>query len=218
MPNGDNPGGWEPWRGPPHGREPWWGSLSAALPLGHGPPSSPRPQQIYSALRGIQPSFQVLVTFYRSVLYSVRDPPDPHVFEPPGSGSISKRYGSGSGTGSFYQQAKIVRKPLIPTVLWLRLDFLSLKNDVNAPSKSNKQKSFFLLASWRSMTKISRIRIQDPDPEPNPDPLVRGMDPRIRIRIYSKISWIRIPEHCFTTLLDWSMSWSGNAKGLRWKE
>jgi hypothetical protein len=41
--------------------------------------------------------------------------PDPHVFEPPGSesGSISQRYGS----GSFHQQAKIVRKTLIPTVL-----------------------------------------------------------------------------------------------------
>jgi hypothetical protein len=41
------------------------------------------------------------------------------------------------------------------------------------------------------MTKIagsgSRIRIQDPDP----DPLVRGMDPRIRIRIHPKMSWIR---------------------------
>jgi hypothetical protein len=32
----------------------------------------------------------------------------------------------------------------IPTVLWLLLDFLSLKNDVNVPSKSNKQKFFFL--------------------------------------------------------------------------
>ncbi len=31
----------------------------------------------------------------------------------------------------------------------------------------------------------SRIRIQDPDP------LVRGMDPRIRIRIHRKMSWIR---------------------------
>jgi hypothetical protein len=40
---------------------------------------------------------------------------DPHVFGPPGSGSTSQRYGSGSG--SFYQQAKIVRKTLIPTVL-----------------------------------------------------------------------------------------------------
>ena len=45
------------------------------------------------------------------------DPPDPNVFGPPGagSGSISQRYGSGSR--SFYRQAKIVRKTLIPTVL-----------------------------------------------------------------------------------------------------
>jgi hypothetical protein len=33
----------------------------------------------------------------------------------------------------------------------------------------------------------SRIRIQDP----HPDPLVGGMDPRIRIRIHPKMSWIR---------------------------
>jgi hypothetical protein len=37
--------------------------------------------------------------------------------------------------------------------------------------------------------KNSRIRIQDPDPDQNP--LVRGMDPRIRIRIHTKMSWIR---------------------------
>jgi hypothetical protein len=29
------------------------------------------------------------------------------------------------------------------------------------------------------------------DPNPDPDPLVRGMDPRIRIRIHTKMSWIR---------------------------
>jgi hypothetical protein len=29
------------------------------------------------------------------------DPQDPHVFGPPGSGSISQRYGSGSGSGTF---------------------------------------------------------------------------------------------------------------------
>jgi hypothetical protein len=55
----------------------------------------------------------------------------PHVFEPPGfgSGSISQRhgFGSGSGSGSFYHQAKIVRKTLIPAALWLLFDFLSLK-------------------------------------------------------------------------------------------
>jgi hypothetical protein len=38
-----------------------------------------------------------------------------YVFGSPGFGSISQRYGSGSG--SFYHQAKIVRKTLIPTVL-----------------------------------------------------------------------------------------------------
>ncbi len=41
------------------------------------------------------------------------DPPDPHVFGPPGSGSTSQSYGS----GSFYHHAKIVRKTLIPTIL-----------------------------------------------------------------------------------------------------
>jgi hypothetical protein len=30
-----------------------------------------------------------------------------------------------------------------------------------------------------------------PDPDLNPDPLVRGMDPRIRIRLHTKMSWIR---------------------------
>ncbi len=38
------------------------------------------------------------------------DPPDPHVFGPPGS-------------GSFYHNAKIVRKTLIPTIWWLFLTF-----------------------------------------------------------------------------------------------
>ncbi len=65
------------------------------------------------------------------IITSVPDPnpdPDPHVFGPPGfgSGSISQRYGAGSG--SVYHQAKIIRKTLIPTALWLLLfDFLSLK-------------------------------------------------------------------------------------------
>jgi hypothetical protein len=81
------------------------------------------------------------------ILGSVRVPqtsvadPDPHVFRPPGSGSTSQRYGSGSGSGSFYHHAKIVRKTLIPTFYFVTLfEFLSLKNDVNVPSKSNKQK------------------------------------------------------------------------------
>ncbi len=103
------------------------------------------------------------------------DPPDPHVFRPPGS-------------GSFYHQAKIARKTLIPTVLWLLLDFLSLKNDINVPSKSNKQNFFFisfLLASWRSMTKIGRsgsISQRHGSANPDTDPHQNVMD----------------PEHCLT--------------------
>jgi hypothetical protein len=38
------------------------------------------------------------------------DPPDPHVFGPPGS-------------GSFYHHAKIVRKTLVPTIFWLFFTF-----------------------------------------------------------------------------------------------
>ncbi len=60
-------------------------------------------------------------------------------------------------------------------------EFISLKNDVKVPSKSNKQKNFnlfFLLASWRSMTKtvgsrsgsISQMHgSADPDPHQNVD-------------------------------------------------
>jgi hypothetical protein len=41
------------------------------------------------------------------------------------AGSSSARYGSGSG--SFYNQAKIVRKPLISTVLCFLYDFFSFE-------------------------------------------------------------------------------------------
>ncbi len=37
----------------------------------------------------------------------------------------------------------------------------------------------------------SSVRVQDPDPNPDPNPLVRGMDPWIRNRIHTKMSWIR---------------------------
>jgi hypothetical protein len=47
----------------------------------------------------------------------------------------------GPGSGSFYHQAKIERKTLIPTVKVLHYDFLSLKNVVKVPSKSTMQKN-----------------------------------------------------------------------------
>ncbi len=45
----------------------------------------------------------------------------------------------GTDQGLFYHQAKVVRKALIPTVLWLIFYFLSLKNELNVPSKCNNQ-------------------------------------------------------------------------------
>ncbi len=90
--------------------------------------------------------------------------PDPHVFGPPGSGSgsISQRYGSGSG--SFYQQGKIIRKTLIPTALWLLFWLFIFENEVNAPSKSNKQKKVLnkrlvFVGILKVIEENSRIRI-----------------------------------------------------------
>jgi hypothetical protein len=54
-------------------------------------------------------------SFATSSVAAVADP-DPDVFGPPGSGSGSISERSGSGSVSFYHQAKIVRKALIPAV------------------------------------------------------------------------------------------------------
>jgi hypothetical protein len=64
---------------------------------------------------------------------------DPYVFGPTGStsGSISQRYGSGSRSGSFYHQAKIVS-----TVCDFFMTYYLRKNDLNVSSKSNKQQIF----------------------------------------------------------------------------
>ncbi len=94
--------------------------------------------------------------------------------------------GSGSGSGSFYHSAKIVRKNLISTVLWLLFDFLPFKNDVKVPSKSNVQKNFvkkiiFWLASCRSMMKIEgsgSASINQRHGSADPDPHQNVMDPQ----------------------------------------
>ncbi len=88
-----------------------------------------------------------------------------YVFGPPRSRSVIYLYRSwsGSGSGSFHQQAK---KCFVTSLL-----LLSLKNYVNVPSKRNKHKNlrdnrtkYFLFASWRSLTKK-----QNPELEPDPD-------------------------------------------------
>jgi hypothetical protein len=68
-----------------------------------------------------------------------------------------QRCGSRAGSGSvcfwiFLWSSKLVRKTLIPTVLWLLYFFASLKNYFNGAWKIKKQKTNVLL-SWRSLTK-----------------------------------------------------------------
>jgi hypothetical protein len=83
---------------------------------------------------------------------------DPYVFGPPrsGSGSVSQNSEVRNRIRILLSSSKNSKKNLDSycsvTVLWLLFVFLSLKNDVNVPSKSIKRKNFknkisFLLAS-----------------------------------------------------------------------
>ncbi len=75
-----------------------------------------------------------------------------------GSGSISQRYGS----GSFYHQAKIVRKTLIPTILWLFLTFYLWKMmSLYLQKVISRQlsKKLFLIGILKVNDENSRIRI-----------------------------------------------------------
>ncbi len=70
---------------------------------------------------------------------------------------------------------------LEPSVIVILVDFLFLQKDVNIGSKSNNHNKFefknlFLSAILKVNVENNRIRIQDPGL------LIRGKDPRIRIR------------------------------------
>ncbi len=100
-----------------------------------------------------------------------------HTFRPPESGYISQRYGSesGTGSGSFYHQAKIVRKHWF--LLFCDFCVIFIFEKLVYLQKSNKQKTW---TSWRSLTKIAgaasgsgsgsisqRYGSADPDPYQN---------------------------------------------------
>ena len=93
-------------------------------------------------------------------LVSVENPYQ-HVFEPPGSGPISQRYGSGSDTGS----ETFVLDPQHCFEKWFTC---------TVPVFQTRMIHMFLSLS-----------------NPHPEKLVRGTDPRIRIRIHTKMSRIR---------------------------
>ncbi len=91
-------------------------ALRAAEALGRrARPQDPRNEDLLALSQGDRGQAAQRARQAGSVGYPEPDPEDQHVFGPPGSksGSINQRYGS----GSFYHQAKIVRKTFIPAVL-----------------------------------------------------------------------------------------------------
>ncbi len=97
---------------------------------------------------------QVFLSFFILLESSVADP-DPYNFGPPGSESISQRCGS----GSFYHQARIVRKTLIPTVLWLFIDFFIFEKGCKCTFKKSQINIVAKFsAKLRSFMAFSRIK------------------------------------------------------------
>jgi hypothetical protein len=75
---------------------------------------------------------------------------------------------SAPNTDPYIIKQKELKKTLIPTVLLLFYDFLSLKNDVNGHSKSNKQKTLKKYIIFVAMLKVSDKNSRSLDPNPNP--------------------------------------------------
>jgi len=75
----------------------------------------------------------------------------------PGSGPISQEIRVRILLSSSKNSKKNI--DFLGTVLWLLYDFLSLKNDVNVPLKSNKQKNYFFIDVLKVTDEKSRIRI-----------------------------------------------------------
>jgi hypothetical protein len=84
----------------------------------------------------------------------------PYVFGPPGSESD---HNSEARIWNRNLPKKIVRKTLIPNVFRDIYDFLSFKNEVNEPSKSNKQENLekiVFVGVLKVNDENSRIRIR----------------------------------------------------------
>jgi hypothetical protein len=122
------------------------------------------------------------------------DPPDPHVFGPPGSGSISRgmdRDPAPDLNPSITKQKK-VRKTLIPTASRLFFDFLSLKIMYMYLQKviSKKQKNFFLNLFFVGILGSSVAKISGSG-SGSVSQRHGSTRIQIRIRIHHKMSWIR---------------------------
>jgi hypothetical protein len=102
----------------------------------HGSGSATLPEVIPRAI------YSIAVTAC-TVFVSVPDPPDPHVFRPAGSGSTCEvwiRIRLWIRIPILLSSCKNNKKNLESYYFVTLFDFLSLKNNVKVPSKSNKQK------------------------------------------------------------------------------
>ncbi len=104
------------------------------------------------------------------------------------------RYGSGSFYLSIILSNTVVRKTLIPTVLWLHF---IIGNDVNVPSKSKKQNKVFVgvLKVYDKNNRIGAGSISQRHGFADPDP-------------YQKC-------HGSATLVQWFVFWITNHQKLR---
>ncbi len=134
-------------RADPQPEHRFWGRLSDLDPV-----FSWRPRQWNWAAHAAREKNDIARRGCVTVKCSVADP-DPYVFGWPPDPDLIRRYGSGSG--SFYYRAKMIRKSLISTVKWVLYYFLSLKNDGNVPT-SKKQKTFFCVL------KVNDQNVTDP--------------------------------------------------------
>jgi hypothetical protein len=100
------------------------------------------------------------------------DPSDPYVFGSPGSGSGSISYNYGSGPSINNKNGK---KNLDSHGFATTFDFLYLKNDVNAHSKSNMQKNIFFKLVFVGVLKVN--------------------DENSRTRIHTTMAWIRNTDY-----------------------
>ncbi len=104
----------------------------------------------------------------------------------------------------------------MPTVLWLLLDFLSLKNVVNVPSKSNKQKTFFLICFCWALEGPASGSISQRYGSADPDPHQNVMDPEHCWQVLSALSGVEPPECLRLThnMVDKLLKISGSVTGL----
>jgi hypothetical protein len=126
---------------------------------------------------------------------------DPYVFGPPGFGSVSQRYGSGSC--SFYHHAKMLRKPLFLLFCDIFITFYLRKMTQMYLQKIISRKIVYITGSG-SGSIGQRHGSVDPEPYQNvKDPWIRTRTKMSRIHNTEKQTQIPLIFHAY-------MMWHGS--------